>query len=354
MISLFDGAVTIRRDTRPLSLDEETRALYNRAITEPASLTDVQRRRITHRPPAEEEDALCRQACGLSIIERVAKAIAIANNDNGSDDENLILTYSEAHLLTAGVVPGQPGRLLSERARLSEADRDLSHRAAAAAVTEEMKVARETAQEVQRRWRIAQGAAIESLNDDDVRNILFAMPVPWQERVIHSTSTDGSPSISGLVVFYDPERTAEYKSSVEKAVCNGLHYHPMSMDDKAIARFTLYWVEFPALDSNDDNTVKLSALRSKFQTMIANHEFPVGLRSDCFLYMDEEGLRSIKPYLWENWGRNTPAQGGHQAYRTDAICPAGSARSLGRRETMAISVYVRADDAAPGGAILSE
>ncbi|EED15221.1 conserved hypothetical protein [Talaromyces stipitatus ATCC 10500] len=135
-------------------------------------------------------------------------------------------------------------RLLSERARLSAADRDLTHRAAAAALTKEMKVARETVQAIQRRWRTAQHAAIENLDDDDVRNIVFAMRVPWQERVIQSTSTDGSPSISGLLVFYDPERSAG------------------------------------------------------FQTMLANHEFPVSLRSDCFLYMDVEGLRSTRPYLW--------------------------------------------------------
>lgn len=65
------------------------------------------------------------------------------------------------------------------------------------------------------------------------------MRIPWQEQVIQSTSIDGSPSISGLVVFYDPQQTVGYKSQVKKAVFNGFHYSPASMNEKAIARFTL-------------------------------------------------------------------------------------------------------------------
>ncbi|KAF7169998.1 hypothetical protein CNMCM5623_002514 [Aspergillus felis] len=45
----------------------------------------------THRPPAEEEDALCRSACGRSMSELIANAI-----HNGDAP-----TYNEAHLLTA-------------------------------------------------------------------------------------------------------------------------------------------------------------------------------------------------------------------------------------------------------------
>lgn len=297
---MFDGAITVRIDTTPLSLDEETRALYNRAIAEPASLTDSERRKITHRPPPDEEDALCRQACGSSMTELVAKAIAIHNNGSatgtspGTDD--LILTYKEAHHITAGVVAGQPGRLLSYRVRLSKEEQDLTHKAAAAALTEEMRIAREVAQAVQRRWWTAEKAAIESLNDDDSRNIRYAMRIPWQDQILKSASTDGSPSVSGLVMFYDLERTEGYKSQVEQAVSNGMHYQPMSMDDRAIARFSLHWVDVPALDSND--TDKLSILQTKFQTMLTNHEFPTGLRSDCFLYMDKEGMCFTRPYVW--------------------------------------------------------
>lgn len=168
MISLFDGAITIRRDNTPLLLDEETRALYNRAITDPTSLTDSERRRITRRPPADE-DALCQQACGLSMTELLAKAIATHNN--GSVTENNILSFQEANLIIGGVVPGQNGRFLSEGARLSKTDRDLIHRTTTAALTEEMRVAHETALAVQKQWLAARIEAANSLNYDDIRNI---------------------------------------------------------------------------------------------------------------------------------------------------------------------------------------
>lgn len=57
MPSLLDVALAISNETTPLSPDDETRALYNRAITEPASLIDGERRKTTRRLPAEEEDA---------------------------------------------------------------------------------------------------------------------------------------------------------------------------------------------------------------------------------------------------------------------------------------------------------
>src|ERR1700742_2334366 len=107
--------------SEPLTtLDEATQALYNRAIADPSSLTDRERRIITHRPPPEEEDALCRTACGQSMSELVTKAIQKRDS----------LTWREAHLLSAGVIPNQAGRLLSELVRMSETDRDLTHQAA--------------------------------------------------------------------------------------------------------------------------------------------------------------------------------------------------------------------------------
>ena len=44
------GLITVNVDRAPLALDEVTRTLYNRAITNPSSLTDAERRSITRRP----------------------------------------------------------------------------------------------------------------------------------------------------------------------------------------------------------------------------------------------------------------------------------------------------------------
>ncbi|KAF7121923.1 hypothetical protein CNMCM5793_009477 [Aspergillus hiratsukae] len=277
---LFDGAITVHTDTTPLALDEDTRTLYNRAITDPSSLTDAERRIITHRPPPEEEDALCQAACGQSMSELVAKAI-----HNGD-----ALTYNEARLITAGVVRNQAGRLLTERARLSAADRDLTHRAAAAAMTEEMKAARTSAQAVQYRWNMVRIAAAEALSDDDIRNIRYAMRVPWQEHVL--SFPEGT--VCGLVLFYaDVPEWPVFKAQIETAVFHGLHYKALLMNEAAIAKFTLHRVAVA------DTSV--GALPSRFQTMRDNSEIPTGLRSDCFLYADEEALRSReepRSYVW--------------------------------------------------------
>ena len=73
----------------PLVLDESTRTLYNRAISNLFSLTDQERRPVTHRSPPHEKDTLCQNACDLSMGELVTKAINISNN-NGDDNDGFL------------------------------------------------------------------------------------------------------------------------------------------------------------------------------------------------------------------------------------------------------------------------
>jgi hypothetical protein len=74
--------------------------------------------------------------------------VAKANNEN-SNGRGTTLTYNEPGLLMTWVVLWQSWSLLIERARMSEVGRDLTHRAAAAALTEDIKAVRETAQALQ-------------------------------------------------------------------------------------------------------------------------------------------------------------------------------------------------------------
>ena len=315
---------SISADRTPLVLDESTRNLYNRAISNPSSLTDQERRFITHRCPPDEEDTLCQNACGLSMGELVTKAINSSNNSGNDSDgfslRSLALSYKEASLLTAGVVKGRSGHILSEVARLSPEDRDLKARAMEAATTDDIRAAREVAQRVQKRWLEVELAAAKALNDDDTRNIRFAMKVPWQEHVLQSGLTpardSGSGSDSGpggqgpseaggrfgLVVFFPTEeeeggRLPEYKSLIGTAVYHGLHYSPSLIKDETRDRFTLHWVAVPG----SNNGMDPSALRSSFSTMLSNGQIPAGFRSDVFLYVDDESFRSretTRPYLW--------------------------------------------------------
>ncbi|KAB8240994.1 hypothetical protein BDV35DRAFT_401315 [Aspergillus flavus] len=313
----------INADRTPLTLDESTRTLYKRAISDPFSLTDQERRLVTHRPLPEEENTLCQNACGLSMDELIAKAINSNNNDNNNNDLSLGLSNEEARLLTAGVVQGQSGRILSEVARLSPEDRELKARAMEAARTEDVRAAIEVAQRVRQRWTAVQLAAAKALSNDDIRNIQVAMKVPWQEHVLQSSSTSAGDSSSGgqnpgeagarfgLVAFYQKEeeeggggggggvdRLSEYKSQIGTAIYHGLHYSVSLIKDETRNRFTLHWVVVPGSHNND---LDPSALRTRFSTMLANNEIPIGFRRDAFLYVDKEAFDSretARPYLW--------------------------------------------------------
>ncbi|KAL2849888.1 hypothetical protein BJY01DRAFT_233407 [Aspergillus pseudoustus] len=333
--------LTITRDPAPLVLDAATRTLYNHAISDPPSLTDQQRRLITYRPPPEEEDALCRNACGLSMDELIAKATNSKNNNNNNnnknnndDDDNFGLTLplseKEARLLIVGVssaVQGQTFSILSEVARLSPKDRELKELAMQAARTDDVRIAREVATDVQQRRTAVRRAAAKALDSNDIRNIKVAMKVPWQEHVLQSSSTlttsasDSGSSFGGrqgpseaegrfgLVVFY-PEneeggggRLSEYKSQIRTAIYHSLHYSPSLVQDETRNRFALHWVIVPTTSGSNNNHDEIqdpSALRRIFHTMLSNNKIPNGFRRDSFLYVDEEAFRSretARPYL---------------------------------------------------------
>ncbi|KAJ0423895.1 hypothetical protein BJY00DRAFT_277626 [Aspergillus carlsbadensis] len=320
--------------TTPLALDEPTRSLYNRAISNPSSLTDQERRLITHRPPQEEENALCQNACGLSMDQLVAKAVNSNSNSNNNDDDNgprtshslsltLPLSHEEARLLSAGVidvVQNQGFKILSNVARLSPEDRDLKDRAMQAATTDDIRVANQVALRVLGQWRRARDAATEALNANDVRNIKLASKVPWQEHALQSSSTSAEVGGRfGLVVFYHEKENEEpagesrllsYKSQIRTAIYHSLHYSPSLVKDETRTRFALHWVAVPSLITsasggnninNDD--MDPTALRRRFSTMLSNNnnEIPVGYRRDAFLYLDEEAFGSretARPFLW--------------------------------------------------------
>lgn len=286
-IRLFDGDVILNIDRTPITFDEATRTLYNRAITNPSSLTDEERRIITRRPPPEEEDALCRGRCGQSLSELIKRAI-----ENGDS-----LTYKESVIIAAGVDSAQNERLIHEAARLSATDCELWQRARAAATTEEMKRAQENARNVMKRWGNIQSEASKTLSNDDVRNIQFALRVPWQEHVLSQTQT----AICGLLIFF-PRNMPEwpsFKEQIDIAVYHGLHSRPQVINEEIMAKFTLYFVESSNVSDDGDNNV--AALQSQFFSMRDGGELPQGLRLDAFLYVDEETIQSqgaARPFVW--------------------------------------------------------
>lgn len=91
---------------------------------------------------------------------------------------SLGLSYKEASLLTAGVVKGQSGHILSEVVRLSPEYRELKARAMEAARTDHFRAAREVAQRVMQRLSDVKWAAANALNDNNITNIRFAINIP--------------------------------------------------------------------------------------------------------------------------------------------------------------------------------
>ncbi|KAJ5163331.1 uncharacterized protein N7500_005161 [Penicillium coprophilum] len=107
------------------------------------------------------------------------------------------LKYQEAHRVVAGVVHGQAGRLLNERVQLSEADRDLTHEASDVVTTRELKDTHANAGAVKQKLSDASVTASTILNDDDQRNIRYAMHVSWQEHVLSLAEA----AVCGLVIL---------------------------------------------------------------------------------------------------------------------------------------------------------
>ncbi|PIG89569.1 hypothetical protein AARAC_003185 [Aspergillus arachidicola] len=232
---------SINADRTPLNLDESTRTLYNRAISDPSSLTDQERRLVTHRPLPEEENTLCQNACGLSMDELIAKAIDSNNNNNNNNDLSLGLSNDDIrNIQVAMEVPWQEHVLQSSSTSTGDSS-----------------------------------SGGQSLGEAGAR--------------------------FGLVVFYQEEgvgRLSEYKSQIETAIYHGLHYSVSLIKDETRNRFTLHWVAVPGSHSND---LDPSALRTRFSTMLSNNGIPIGFRRDAFLYVDKEAFHSretVRPYLW--------------------------------------------------------
>ena len=266
-------------DRSPLSLDEDTRILYERAVADPSSLTDEDRRKILHRPPQEEEDARCRDACGLTFSELVTKAVEHSES----------LTSKESTLVFRGVTAGLR---LNHRLRLSEAEKDLSHKAEAAAKTEDEVIAQKNALAAEQRWRAPHSAALEALSDQDMQLVKRALHVPWQQHVIESGDVNREKAVCGLVLFHPSAVDwSAYKEKIETGVLHGFSLHRSLVKAPIQAGFTLFEVEYD--DSN--------SLKTKFAAMRDADEIPTGLRRDAFLYIDDEALSSLdtrRPFIW--------------------------------------------------------
>ncbi|CAG9989160.1 unnamed protein product [Clonostachys byssicola] len=281
LASLRPGAPTWR-ERDPQDLGDATRELYRRAIANPSSLSDAERRKILRHPPLEEEDASSRELCGSTMSELVTKAI----------QNHKSLTYQESKLLVGRPNENYPGEMLREKLRMSESDRDLLSKAMEAALTADEVAAQTNAFAIQNLWREHSNAARDALSDFDRALIKRAVNIPWQEHIINSEDPIRKTATCGFVVFHsNAVNWPTFNERMQAATKYGFDLFMSKIKDSIREGFTLHGVQYDDAES----------LQSRFAAMRDVDEIPKGLRRDAFLYVDDEAMQSqesSRPFVW--------------------------------------------------------
>lgn len=271
--NLFD------RDQSPIQLDQNTLALYERAIVNPASITDEERRAINNLPSAEDEDRIVRETCGVSMAQLLTAATAPSAAET--------LSLPEARIVLSSHVVDGPMEMLDRRWRMSPKDRELWSKAKKATKSEQQVAAEENARTACERWTIARNQADNAIPRRDYKIIVLAMHMPWQQRALETASD----SNIGLAFFFlDRPAWPPYKAEINRCVQEGLTVMCAKTHPEIQRRFTLHWIQ-----GGGSSGAKLQA---KFRAL---SDLPPGIRSDCFLYVDDDAIRSKdtpKPFVW--------------------------------------------------------
>ncbi|KAI3587619.1 hypothetical protein IWW34DRAFT_825696 [Fusarium oxysporum f. sp. albedinis] len=256
----MDGAITMSWNTiKPCSLlDDETRALYERATTGQSSLSDADRQKLSQLPSQGAQDSHYRKQCGLTRSELIAKAV----QDPGS------LSYFEASLI---ITPAMDPGLSLQRHRVSKSELYLLDTVLEAVLTKEEIAARQISLDMKGFWDQQSGNAKETRRDNDRQIIEEAMTVQWQEYIM---------DLDWPV----------FKEQMETVIRHGVNFMPKvktAIKDRLAIHETKY-----------DDT---KSLQSRFTAMQDERAIPKGLQSNAFLYVDDKTLQSrhsVRPFVW--------------------------------------------------------
>jgi hypothetical protein len=269
----------------PLTLDDTTRALYQRAIADPSSLSEEERRKILQKPPREEEGSLCYDICGFTMSELIAKAI--------QDPDSL--SYQEMDLIIKGVSSEKYKDMLDETARLVPADMDLWFEASNVAKTKDELAAVKVCWAKRSAIHDARQAAREALGSSDHFIIKRALIyTPWQDHIMSSSASTKTLAPCGFVVFYPKDQASNwftFKEQMEKFVSHGFHRCSSLLKEPIMRGFELHDIPHDSSES----------LQSHFVAMRDAGDIPTGLRHDTFLYVDNEAFQSLdsdRPFVW--------------------------------------------------------
>ncbi|QPG98791.1 hypothetical protein C2857_000085 [Epichloe festucae Fl1] len=275
---LWGGAVWVHVDNTPIPLDDDARTLYTRALADPASMTDAEVRAIMLRPPADEEDELCRKECGLGFDELTAKA-----------QRREKLSYTEGKILFRGVAWSARAEMSRPRLRLPQEDKDLTYGAVEAVTPQALRDVREDAIAATQADLGARQAALDYHHEADSMSFIYSRNIPWQEHILGSDHA----TVCGLAFFHPPSPAWDaFRTKVQTAVTHGMNWKSGVIKDRIRDMFTLHWVA---------STATGTALQEQFVALRQEPDFPPGLRRDAFLYVDDEAVASseeLRPFVW--------------------------------------------------------
>ncbi|KAJ6788011.1 hypothetical protein PWT90_01123 [Aphanocladium album] len=194
---------------------------------------------------------------------------------------------------------------------MSPEDRELWEKAVNAIDSERKLAANLAAGDAYRRWSGAREAARASLPPQDYKLMFLSMNLPWQKHVLKM----GEDSKVGLVLYFpDRPEWPTFKTEIDRYIQTGLTFVCGKVHPIVQRLFAFHWVQ------GDGSPAEL---QSKYRALA---DLPHGVRSDCFLYVDDESLGSreaTKPFVWL---REPAAALGPLKVDIRHICPALFAR----------------------------
>lgn len=251
----------------PFELTSDLRALFNRAIADPTSITGAERNEIRRLPPPDEEDRIIRETLTCnSKAELVSKAAASPETLTTEEVDYLIPRYNT-------------------RGFKSKEERELMYEAINATTpSEEQTAISNVYKRESQQWAEDQAKREEDLQ---LREHLRSLPrAKWVQRMV-----DADLQRWGFVCFrtaYGCEKTSDERWELFKTWYKGAGEH-VALIWKGFRdlwpKHMTHFVSDPALEG-----CSVEGLRERFRGMRAAGEIPDGLRTDVFLVADEQAI----------------------------------------------------------------
>ncbi|RSM11750.1 hypothetical protein CDV31_006624 [Fusarium ambrosium] len=256
----------------PFIINEEMRALYERAKDDPDSLSPAEKNRVFGRIPPEDEERLCLERLGYTKDELYEKALTQSESMSMLECDMVIRgcdydwknTCNIATDLERLMPLSHEDRLLVLKAR--EAIKGQAFRQAASKRKQYTSVRADEQRRLQERLRIAK----ENQRAEWVQDMVDRDLPRWGFVVMRTEYRDPRSDEAW-------EEFREYYGRIGEQIMKGWSGHPPRAE--LWKTLETVFVSDPALDG-----ASADALRERFKSM--RESLPEGIRRDCFLVKD--------------------------------------------------------------------